>query len=89
MNTALKEKEVPINYNPIFREHGLNLKSPNIKLITYCPWCGNKLPTSLRDIFFDILENEYNIEDGFLEILNNKKLPKEFQDDSWWEKRKL
>jgi hypothetical protein len=55
--------------------------------ITFCPWCGTKLPVSLSDDWFDILEDEYDIEDPSDE--DRKCVPPEFQTDEWWRKRGL
>jgi hypothetical protein len=51
--------------------------------ISYCPFCGSKLPDSKRDMWFDTLE-----ELGFDSPLF-QDIPKEFQTDEWWKKRKL
>jgi hypothetical protein len=89
MGMAIENDEVPISYNPIVREYGLNLLSAEIKLLYFCPWCSTKLPVSLNDEFFEILKNEYHIDDNFFEILKNPKLPNEFKSDIWWKKRNL
>ncbi len=91
MNLAAEDKDNPVRYNPIFREYCVKL-IPNAiiaELINACPWCGYKFPKPLIEQFFEIVETEYGIEDGYLEIFKNKKLPKEFHSDEWWKKRKL
>jgi hypothetical protein len=44
--------ELYFGYNPEFREYFINVRTEYgggaVKLIGYCPWCGNKLPKSLR-----------------------------------------
>ena len=52
----------------------------------YCPWCGFKLPTSLRDEWFHILRTEYGLDNP---CDDKRKIPKEFKSDEWWKKRKL
>ena len=89
MTKYLNEKEVPLEYNPIFREYSISLSSPSSLLIFSCPWCASHLPKSLRDDFFDILEKDYKIDDGLFEIFDNKALPEEFKSDLWWHKRNL
>jgi hypothetical protein len=51
----------------------------------FCPNCGTKLPSSLRDEWFDILEQEYGLEDPCEE--DKQKVPQEFLTDEWWKKR--
>lgn len=45
--------------------------------ISYCPICGAKLPSSLRDTWFDRLE-----ERGVDPM--NDPIPEEFSDGRWW-----
>jgi hypothetical protein len=89
MTSSISDSEVPLSYNPVFREYSLELRSPANKRVDYCPWCKTKLPASLRNIFFDVLEKEYQINDGVLEIFDNKQLPEEFKSGLWWKKRGL
>ena len=89
MTKSVQEREVPLDYNLVFREYFIDLRSPEIKLIYYCPWCSEKMPCSLRDEFFDILEKEYGVDDNIFEISQNKQLPEEFKSDTWWKKRNL
>lgn len=89
MVQSVDDPEVPISYHSVFREYSLDLNFPASKRIDYCPWCSTKLPSSVRNNFFDILEHEYKIDDGILEIFSNKWLPEEFKSDIWWKKRKL
>lgn len=89
MKTFLEDPRIPLKYYPIVREYGLILKNSSaIQLIFYCPWCGEKLPESLRNKFFEILNNEYEIEPE-LDIKNDPNIPEEFKSDEWWKKRGL
>lgn len=89
MDQFLVDPKVPLGYYPICRKYGLILKhSPAIQLIYYCPWCGAKLPKSLGDEFYDILEREYNMSPGF-DIQSDPNIPQEFKSDEWWRKRGL
>lgn len=47
-----------VNYDDRFDEYYIDLKNSDnvVQLITYCPWCGAKLPESARDRWFDELE---------------------------------
>lgn len=78
-----------LNYYPAERQisialaHGLGRE-----VLSYCPWCGTKLPNSLFDTRWDILENEYGIDDPY-DTKQKKKIPAEFLTDEWWKKRGL
>ena len=47
-----------ISYIPKFDEYGIIIHDGGTAStgIAYCPWCGTKLPTSKRDLWFDTLE---------------------------------
>lgn len=89
MNEYLQDKRIPIVYSPMFREYALPLGygSSAKQCLFFCPWCGSKLPSGLRDIFFEILEKEHGLEPN-PEILLDPRLPEEFKSDLWWKKRK-
>jgi hypothetical protein len=89
MDIFLKDPKVPLEYYPMVREYGLHLKNTiAVQLIDYCPWCSHQLPESLRDQYFDILEKEFGVKPG-LDKKNDPKIPQEFKNDEWWEKRGL
>ncbi len=90
MTEFIHDLRIPIGYSPIVREYYISLKNSKLAIqqLLYCPWCGTKLPNSLRDMYFDILEQEYHLE-ADLEPANNKDLPEEFKTDEWWKKRKI
>ena len=104
MERQLEDKRVTIQYSPIFREYYIYVIDWWIPIeeiretkdlitatqrIDYCPWCGTKLPNSLRDQYFEILQNEHVQEIDILGIKDNKKVPEEFKSDKWWKKRGL
>jgi len=69
--------EVHIEYINKFREVSININgSTSRQLIIFCPWCGSKLPTSLRDRWFEERRNLISI-------------PIEFESDIWWKKRNI
>ena len=51
--------------------------------IIYCPYCGKKLPDSLRDEHWACLQAEYGYP------YKTSKMPPEFKTDEWWLKRKF
>ena len=79
MKLAVTSDEVPIVYEPKFREYGIRVLdggTSNIELL-YCPWSGHKLPTSLRDQWFDELERR-----GIDPVTGD--VPAEFSDERWY-----
>lgn len=73
-----------IRYFPHFREFGIpSTGDCSYYLLNYCPWCGSKLPDSLREAWFETLEKR-GYEDPLSEDVMN--LPIEFLSDKWWNK---
>ncbi|MGW5361558.1 DUF6980 family protein [Actinopolymorpha pittospori] len=68
-----------IDFEPRFQEYGLIVHDPGghtYTCINFCPWCGQRLPESQRDRWFDELERR-GLEPG------DDDLPPEFRDDRW------
>lgn len=85
MKYAVEDPFCYLYYNDKFREYKMrDHKSTSGIIVEYCFHCGTKLPDSLRSLWFDILEKEYNIEDP---ADNLRKVPKDFKSDVWWKKR--
>jgi hypothetical protein len=71
------EEDVYIQYISKFREVSIDINGSSARqVITFCPWCGNKLPSSLRDRWFEEGKNLISI-------------PVEFDTDIWWKKRNI
>ena len=47
--------------------------------ITYCPWCGTRLPESLEQLWYETL---YAL--GFQDPGNDDDIPPAFVTDEWW-----
>ena len=82
MSKFIKDKEYPILYVRKFREYGLKIFDGGTSFIimNFCPWCGKKLPNSLRDEWFEKvwalgLEPE------------SKNIPAELKTDKWWREK--
>lgn len=75
-------------YGKIFREYYIYAPSKGvIQGIQFCPWCGKQLSSGVRDDWFNILKQEYGLEDH-----RNKDehlVSEEFKSDEWWKKRNL
>ena len=85
MLNALSEcKDNVIVYCAKFREYGIPINDGGTSylLINYCPWCGNKLPLSLRDKWFDIVFDELKLEGP-----DDPNLPAYLNSDEWWKCR--
>ena len=78
MRFFLDEKKVAIDYDPRFREYAIHLyTSRAFQLISYCPWCGFRLPSSLRDLYCDTLRKL-----GYEPF--DDDIPEKFKTDAWW-----
>jgi hypothetical protein len=76
---TLNDPDLPLDFIPKFREFGLRVLDGGISFIgiDFCPWCGQKLPTSLRDRWFDQLE-QLGIDP------ESEELPPDFKNDGWY-----
>ncbi len=71
-----------VSYSAKFDEYGLRIYDggSSSMIIFFCPWCGNKLPSSLRDEWFDRLEALGYDDPG------DQDIPKAFTTDAWYRK---
>ncbi|MCP5468829.1 MAG: hypothetical protein H7A32_06130 [Deltaproteobacteria bacterium] len=87
MGKLLEDPRVKIKYNAKYREYSIPGSEDEVvrQLLDFCPWCGKKLPQSLRENWFDELE-KLGITDP-----NNQpnEIPPEFKTDEWWKQRGL
>jgi hypothetical protein len=69
-----------IFYSARFDEYGIIIHDGGSSFIeiSFCPWCGTKLPMSKRDLWFDTLE-ELGYDDPF-----EQDIPEEFKSDKWY-----
>jgi hypothetical protein len=70
-----------VTYIPRFREYGLLVHDggSSVCVIGFCPWCGTRLPESLRDAWFkrmDALGIDWPAQEP----------PPEYADPTWWSK---
>ena len=77
MERHLAKSEVAVIYTPKLREYGILYRDGgSSQRIQYCPWCGKKLPSSLRNEWFDKLDK--------LGLEPEDELPAELTSDGWW-----
>jgi hypothetical protein len=79
LTMAVSDADVPIVYESKVREIGLSVGDGGSAylLLEFCPFCGSKLPPSLRDRWFDQLELS-GFEPGDFDI------PVDLTTDRWW-----
>lgn len=77
----LSEGRVTLFYLPKFREYHIRHldEEPVAQRIYFCPWCGAKLPDSLRDRYFDEL-------DALGMASDDPNLPERYKSDEWYRK---
>ncbi len=86
MDVHLFKEGTILHYDSQYREYTIRFPNGGV-LIEHCMFCGKKLPLSVRDEWFDILEQEYGLEEPLHE--DKDKVPKEFWTDEWWKERGL
>jgi hypothetical protein len=74
-----------VSYNEKFDEYGLIIHDGGaaVSPINYCPYCGEKLPESRRDLWFDTLERM-----GYDDPAE-QEIPQEFHSGDWYRGRNL
>ena len=79
---ALEDESIPVQYVSKFREYGIRVLDGGSSYLSieFCPWCGAKLPTSLRDKWFDAIESRG------IDPADVDAIPAEFLDDRWFMK---
>jgi hypothetical protein len=72
--------DVLVHYLPKYDEYGLIVRDggTSVARINFCPFCGQKLPDSKRDMWFDTLEKM-----GF-DDPTNQNIPDDFKTDLWF-----
>jgi hypothetical protein len=82
MRAAIDDDDNPIDYIPKFREVGVRVLDggSSLILLAFCPWCGKKLPSSLRNEWFDELERRQIDPHG-------NDIPPDFLDGRWYKAR--
>jgi len=89
MDTFTRDPRVGVSYYPKTRAYYIDLlDGPAKQGIFYCPFCGSKLPSSLRDKYFKLLGKKFKIKDPFDEE-QTQNISEEFKSDEWWKKRGL
>ena len=79
-NNEYECPDVLVKYIDKFDEYGLIIHDGGCSLITisFCPFCGNELPKSKRDLWFEKLEKL-----GF-DDPSEQNIPKEYESNEWY-----
>lgn len=75
-----------IDYTQFLRTYGILIGNDAIRMLSFCPWCGKKLPEELTSTICDVIEREFNVSEA---NIFDPNLPEEFRTDEWWRKRGL
>lgn len=86
MDAGLKSGRDILEYNPRMREYYALCRNDDGFTLYYCPFCGTKLPESVRDLWFDNMRKVFG---NKASDLREKDIPLEFRTDEWWKKRGL
>ena len=81
-NKELKESKT-IFYSKRFDEYLIPVSEDGVSGIcmTFCPWCGKKLPESKRKRWFDELD-QMGIE---FSLFDTTQVPLPYLSDAWWQ----
>lgn len=79
MSAFIGDESIPIFFNEKFREYGVRYfdGGTSKQEIYFCPWCGIKLPESLRDRWFEVIE-----EMGY--DASDDDIPDHYKSCEWW-----
>ena len=81
MDFFLEEEKVAIYYDLCCRKYYIRLYTSNgLQGIFYCPWCGQKLPQDLHDLYYATLD-----EMGYEP--HDENIPEKYKTDEWWRER--
>ena len=71
-----------IFYSKRFDEYMIPVSEDGLSgiCIAYCPWCGQKLPESTRERWFEELD-EIGIE---FSLFDTEQVPPSYLSDDWW-----
>ena len=76
----LPRDDFPLEYFPQFREYGIRYlgDGTSYQLLEFCPWCGERLPRSLGDQWFERLSALG------IDPIDESRIPPRYLTDAWW-----
>lgn len=82
LKQIIQDQTSPLKYNAVWDEYYIErLMMDSQDNISFCPFCGKKLPESKREQFFQEIERRgisYELGDDL------GSLPEIFRTDAWW-----
>ena len=82
-----------LKYSPATREYKFILYNTPGKLgyqeITYCHWCGSRLPQSLGKEWYEAVKQDLGLEDVEGDAEEWAKLPEKYKTEQWWREKGL
>jgi hypothetical protein len=78
-----------VEFNPHLRERGIQIPNPmggGTVVFNHCPWCGVKLLSSLREVYYDELRAMSASGEDLPEWEDR---PPEYTTSQWWRVRGL
>jgi len=83
MSFYLDHGKVSVEFIPRFREYGISYADSGRSIISiqFCPWCGKKLPPSLREKWFEEIDAA-----GIDEAKD--PIPERLKTEAWYSKRR-
>lgn len=83
------ERQYIVEYNSSFtNEESGEIACVVASTLSYCPWCGKKLPKDLMDEWQNEIGQKFGIKNA-LDKEELKKVPQEYMTEEWWVKRGL
>lgn len=77
MRNTISQGDLTLKYVPKYREYGImHQNGGSYQMIDFCPWCGEKLPASLRNEWFVRLDD--------LGFEPEDCIPENMKSDAWW-----
>ena len=76
----LRRDDFPLAYFPRFREFGIHYLDggTSFQLLEFCPWCGERLPSSLQDRWLEEMKGLG------LDPDDESRIPPPYLTDAWW-----
>ncbi|MBS0351340.1 MAG: hypothetical protein JSR33_09175 [Proteobacteria bacterium] len=83
LTKEINRSKIFLLYIKNLREYGIRILDggTSFQSVYYCPWCGAKLPHSLRNEWFDTLDSM-----GF-DDPREQDIPLDYKSDAWWRKK--
>ena len=79
MHQSVSDHKI-ISYSKRFDEYMIPISQDSGICLSFCPWCGTKLPESKRELWFEELDR-LGIE---FSLFDTEQVPSPYLSDEWW-----